>query len=57
MEQPVPANPSLLGKGPPSPGGATPELTEAKKVGNRRRTTSNTRHRYIPDQLTSLEIL
>uniref|UniRef100_A0A4W6DWG7 Eukaryotic translation initiation factor 2 alpha kinase 4 n=1 Tax=Lates calcarifer TaxID=8187 RepID=A0A4W6DWG7_LATCA len=29
---------------PPSPGRAPPELTEAKK-GNRRRTTSNTRHR------------
>ncbi|XP_039993112.1 eIF-2-alpha kinase GCN2 isoform X2 [Xiphias gladius] len=46
MEQPVPANSSQLGKSPPSPGGAPPELTEAKKgVGNRRRTTSNTRHR------------
>ncbi|KAM7402881.1 hypothetical protein PAMA_003688 [Pampus argenteus] len=40
MEQPIPAN-SVLGKSPPSPG-----LTEAKKgAGNRRRTTSNTRHR------------
>uniref|UniRef100_A0A3B5AXR9 non-specific serine/threonine protein kinase n=1 Tax=Stegastes partitus TaxID=144197 RepID=A0A3B5AXR9_9TELE len=38
---------SVLGKSPPSPGGATPELNEARKaVGNRRRTTSNTRHRY-----------
>ncbi|XP_070776102.1 eIF-2-alpha kinase GCN2 [Enoplosus armatus] len=47
MEQPVPANSSLLGKSPPSPSGTPPELTEAKKVtaGNRRRTTSNTRHR------------
>ncbi|XP_018545619.1 eIF-2-alpha kinase GCN2 isoform X2 [Lates calcarifer] len=44
MEQPVSANSSLLGKSPPSPGRAPPELTEAKK-GNRRRTTSNTRHR------------
>uniref|UniRef100_UPI0037E73EBF eIF-2-alpha kinase GCN2 isoform X2 n=1 Tax=Semicossyphus pulcher TaxID=241346 RepID=UPI0037E73EBF len=46
LEQPLSANPALLGKSPPSPGGAPPELTEAKKaVGNRRRTTSNTRHR------------
>ncbi|XP_056248606.1 eIF-2-alpha kinase GCN2 isoform X1 [Seriola aureovittata] len=46
MEQPVLANSSLLGKSPPSPGGVPPELIEAKKgVGNRRRTTSNTRHR------------
>lgn len=37
---------SVLGKSPPSPGGATPELIEARKAaGNRRRTTSNTRHR------------
>ncbi|KAI3367813.1 hypothetical protein L3Q82_026651 [Scortum barcoo] len=44
MEQPV--NSSLLGKSPPSPGGASPDLTEMKKAaGNRRRTTSNTRHR------------
>lgn len=46
MEQPSAANSPLLGKSPPSPGGAPPDLTEAKKaVGNRRRTTSNTRHR------------
>ncbi|XP_044021678.1 eIF-2-alpha kinase GCN2 isoform X2 [Siniperca chuatsi] len=46
MGQPVPANSSLLGKSPPSPGGTASELIEAKKaVGNRRRTTSNTRHR------------
>ncbi|XP_030574291.1 eIF-2-alpha kinase GCN2 isoform X1 [Archocentrus centrarchus] len=37
---------SVLGKSPPSPGGATPELCETKKAaGNRRRTTSNSRHR------------
>lgn len=37
---------SVLGN-PPSPSGLTTELTEAKKaVINRRRTTSNTRHRY-----------
>ncbi|XP_061598878.1 eIF-2-alpha kinase GCN2 isoform X1 [Cololabis saira] len=42
QEQPVP----VLEKTPSSPGEATPELTEAKKAGgNRRRTTSNTRHR------------
>ncbi|XP_043999706.1 eIF-2-alpha kinase GCN2 [Gambusia affinis] len=35
---------SVLGN-PPSPSGLTTELTEAKKVINRRRTTSNTRHR------------
>ncbi|KAM4542402.1 eIF-2-alpha kinase GCN2 [Odontesthes bonariensis] len=35
-----------LGRSPPSPGGIHPELTEVKKAaGNRRRTTSNTRHR------------
>ncbi|XP_028420997.1 eIF-2-alpha kinase GCN2 isoform X2 [Perca flavescens] len=46
MEQPVPANGSMLGRSPPSPGGATPELIEAKKgAANRRRTASNTRHR------------
>ncbi|CAK6957149.1 eIF-2-alpha kinase GCN2 [Scomber scombrus] len=45
MEQPICAN-SVLGKSPPSPGAVPPELTEAKKgVGNRRRTTSTTRHR------------
>ncbi|XP_029349412.1 eIF-2-alpha kinase GCN2 [Echeneis naucrates] len=43
-EQPVPANSSVLGRSPPSPGAAHPEMAEAKK-GNRRRTTSNTRHR------------
>lgn len=47
MDETIPANSSLLGRSPPSPGGAPPELTEAKKAGgNRRRTTSNTRHRY-----------
>ncbi|XP_042356887.1 eIF-2-alpha kinase GCN2 [Plectropomus leopardus] len=46
MEQPLTANASLLGRSPPSPSGAPPELIEAKKTaGNRRRTTSNTRHR------------
>ncbi|KAG8013633.1 eIF-2-alpha kinase GCN2 [Nibea albiflora] len=46
MEQSVAANSALLAKSPPSPGGAPPELTEARKaIGNRRRTTSNTRHR------------
>ncbi|XP_032355681.1 eIF-2-alpha kinase GCN2 [Etheostoma spectabile] len=46
MEQPVPANGSMLGRSPPSPGGATPELIEVKKsAANRRRTASNTRHR------------
>ncbi|KAM6969279.1 eIF-2-alpha kinase GCN2 [Tautogolabrus adspersus] len=46
MEQPVSAHSPLLGKSPPSPSGVPPELTEAKKtVGNRRRTTSNSRHR------------
>ncbi|AWP16645.1 putative eukaryotic translation initiation factor 2-alpha kinase 4 [Scophthalmus maximus] len=46
MDETIPANSSLLGRSPPSPGGAPPELTEAKKAGgNRRRTTSNTRHR------------
>ncbi|XP_069574792.1 eIF-2-alpha kinase GCN2 isoform X2 [Brachyistius frenatus] len=37
---------SVLGRSPPSPGGATPDLSEARRaVGNRRRTTSTTRHR------------
>uniref|UniRef100_UPI003AAED41E eIF-2-alpha kinase GCN2 n=1 Tax=Centroberyx gerrardi TaxID=166262 RepID=UPI003AAED41E len=47
MEQPVPASsPTVLGRSPPSSTGAPPELTELKKgAGNRRRTTSNTRHR------------
>ncbi|XP_030299750.1 eIF-2-alpha kinase GCN2 [Sparus aurata] len=46
MEQSVPADSTLLGKSPPSPCRAPPELTEARKaVGNRRRTTSNSRHR------------
>uniref|UniRef100_A0A3Q1HEU7 eIF-2-alpha kinase GCN2 n=1 Tax=Anabas testudineus TaxID=64144 RepID=A0A3Q1HEU7_ANATE len=45
MEQSVPAHHSPLGKGTSSPCGAPPDLSEAKKVGNRRRTTSNTRHR------------
>lgn len=47
MEQPLPANPSLLGKSPPSPKAGPPDIIEAKKaVANRRRTTSSTRHRY-----------
>nr|XP_046269330.1 eIF-2-alpha kinase GCN2 [Scatophagus argus] len=46
VEQSVSASSTLLGKSPPSPGRAPFEMTEAKKaVGNRRRTTSNTRHR------------
>ncbi|KAE8289793.1 eIF-2-alpha kinase GCN2 [Larimichthys crocea] len=46
MEQSVTTNTALLAKSPPSPGGAPPELIEARKaIGNRRRTTSNTRHR------------
>ncbi|XP_041809286.1 eIF-2-alpha kinase GCN2 [Chelmon rostratus] len=46
MDQPVAANSSQQGRSPPSSGTATPEVTEAKRaVGNRRRTTSNTRHR------------
>ncbi|TKS86524.1 eIF-2-alpha kinase GCN2 [Collichthys lucidus] len=46
MEQSVNTNTALLAKSPPSPGGAPPELIEARKaIGNRRRTTSNTRHR------------
>ncbi|TNN87218.1 eIF-2-alpha kinase GCN2 [Liparis tanakae] len=46
MEQPVPANASSLGRRPPSPGGAPPELTETKKAAaSRRRPTSNSRHR------------
>ncbi|KAM3594076.1 uncharacterized protein V6R79_001838 [Siganus canaliculatus] len=46
MEQPVQANSPILGKSPPSPVGAHPDMIEAKKIaGNRRRTTSNTRHR------------
>ncbi|KAF3701327.1 eIF-2-alpha kinase GCN2 [Channa argus] len=60
IEQPVPANPSLLGKSPPSPGGAPPDRTEAKKVGNRRRTTSSTRNRrdtFNEDNHRSQELL
>lgn len=54
MEQP--ANSSLLGKSPPSPGGAPPDLTEAKKaLGSRRRTTSNTRHRYTANQQLQMQ--
>uniref|UniRef100_A0A3P8UA83 non-specific serine/threonine protein kinase n=2 Tax=Cynoglossus semilaevis TaxID=244447 RepID=A0A3P8UA83_CYNSE len=46
MEQPLSANPSLLGKSPPSPKAGPPDIIEAKKaVANRRRTTSSTRHR------------
>lgn len=41
------ASPTLLGESPPSLSKVPPDVTEAKKVvGNRRRTTSNTRHRY-----------
>lgn len=47
MVQPTCASPTLLGKSPPSPSKAPPEWMEAKKaVSSRRRTTSNTRHRY-----------
>ncbi|XP_026167053.1 eIF-2-alpha kinase GCN2 isoform X2 [Mastacembelus armatus] len=46
MEQPVLASSPLLPKSPTSPGCDSPELNEARKgVSNRRRTTSNTRHR------------
>lgn len=45
MEQTHPAT-SAFGKSPPSPCGTPPELSEIKKgIGNRRRTTSNSRHR------------
>ncbi|KAF7664989.1 hypothetical protein LDENG_00158310 [Lucifuga dentata] len=45
MEEPVCAN-SVLGRSPPSSGGIPPEHNDPRKgVGNRRRTTSNTRHR------------
>lgn len=57
MEQPVPANPSMLGKSPPSPGGAPPELIDAKKVGNRRRTTSTTRHRYTQSTNSEMHLM
>lgn len=57
MEQPVCAN-SVLGKSPPSPAAVPFDLTEAKKgVGNRRRTTSNTRHRYTMYCFTNSKIL
>lgn len=47
MDQSVCANSNLLGKSPPTPGKTPPEFTDARKaVGNRRRTTSNPRHRY-----------
>lgn len=48
MEQPVCGSPTMLGKSPPSPSKAPPEWLEAKKAtsSSRRRTTSNTRHRY-----------
>ncbi|KAM8915910.1 eIF-2-alpha kinase GCN2 isoform 2-T2 [Spinachia spinachia] len=46
IEQLALANASPPGRSPPGPGGAPPELMEAKKAtANRRRTTSNTRHR------------
>lgn len=51
MVQPTCASPTLLGKSPPSPSKAPPEWVEAKKAASsRRRTTSNTRHRYTADQ-------
>ncbi|XP_028251384.1 eIF-2-alpha kinase GCN2 [Parambassis ranga] len=52
---------SVLGKSPPSPGGSTPQPIEAKRAGgNRRRTTSNTRHRrdtFNEDNHRSQELL
>ncbi|KAG7510467.1 eIF-2-alpha kinase GCN2 [Solea senegalensis] len=61
MEQPLAANSSLLGKSPPSPGAAPFEGSEARKgVGNRRRTTSSTRHRrdtFNEDNHRSQEVL
>ncbi|TNM95554.1 hypothetical protein fugu_016637 [Takifugu bimaculatus] len=46
IDQSLSANSNLLGKSPPTPGKTPPELTDARKaVGNRRRTTSNSRHR------------
>lgn len=54
MDQSLSANSNLLGKSPPTPGKTPPELTDARKaVGNRRRTTSNSRHRYTANRQTA----
>lgn len=47
MDQSASANCTLLGKSPPSPVKTPSDVTDVRKaVGNRRRTTSNSRHRY-----------
>lgn len=47
MDQSASASSSLLGQSPPTPVKTPPEVTDVRKaVGNRRRTTSNSRHRY-----------
>lgn len=53
MDQSASASSALLGKSPPTPVKAPPEATDGRKVvGNRRRTTSNSRHRYAADRQT-----
>lgn len=54
IDQSLSASCNLLGKSPPTPGKTPPELTDARKaVGNRRRTTSNSRHRYTANRRTA----
>uniref|UniRef100_H3DJ97 eIF-2-alpha kinase GCN2 n=1 Tax=Tetraodon nigroviridis TaxID=99883 RepID=H3DJ97_TETNG len=61
MDQSASASSALLGKSPPTPVKAPPEATDGRKVvGNRRRTTSNSRHRrdtFNEDNHRSPEVL
>lgn len=55
MDQSASANCTLLGKSPPSPVRTPSEVTDVRKaVGNRRRTTSNSRHRYTADRQVAI---
>lgn len=58
MDQSASANSTLLGKSPPTPVKIPPEVTDVRKaVGNRRRTTSNSRHRYAANRKVAIVAL
>lgn len=58
MDQSASANCTLLGKSPPSPVKIPSEVADVRKtVGNRRRTTSNSRHRYTPSRQVAIVAL
>lgn len=58
MDPSASANCTLLGKSPPSPVKTPQDVTDFRKaVGNRRRTTSNSRHRYTANRQVAIVAL